>query len=283
MKILTSLKICCIAVLLPTCVSKTVSKSDLRNENLNGKISSIAEYSYQAINNLGKFEKGQRLREHDFEYDKITSYNEQGYKISEKRYNSDGVLKEEYHYTYNDDGLLQNVINISSDGQKTGTDIYIYQDKVLMEKQMISEIFPSLNRTIKYKYDSNGRIIEEFGGFVPYISQKKYDDKGNIVELKSYRKDMVLLWEHHYKYNNKGILIEERAASIGDDYIEMVYKYEYDNRLNITKKQIFNINADLEKSLQFSYQYDKHGNWIGKTLIIDGEPKFIIERQISYF
>ena len=206
---------------------KSEKKNDLTEENLKGKVKSIKENTYEAVEKFGQIEKGDAL--YDDDAFPFTIYNEKGNKIEENHYYSDGSLLDKYTYKYDENGNKIEVNNYYSDGRlilkitykydENGNNIeecYHYEDGILSEKHT-------------YKYDENGNIIERNDyNFSSSLDKKytyKYDEKGNIIEINNYNSDGRLDSKYTYKYkydknnnwiqqveykNNKPIQIRER-------------------------------------------------------------------------
>ena len=87
--------------------------------------------------------------------------------------------------------------------------------------------------------------------------QKKYDEKGNLIEDNQYNSDGSLGSNWTYKYDEKGNLIE---YSDGELYIKSIYKYKYDEKGNRIEGNRYNSDGSLYSKL--TYKYDEKGNQI---------------------
>ena len=86
-----------LSVLRLVSCKQSEKKNDLTEENLKGKVKSIKETPYEAVDKFGQIEKGNVL------YDDGTSftiYNEKGNIIEENYHNSNGRLYEKHTYKY---------------------------------------------------------------------------------------------------------------------------------------------------------------------------------------
>ena len=86
-----------LSVLRLVSCKQSEKKNDLTEENLKGKVKSIKETPYEAVDKFGQIEKGNVL------YDDGTSftiYNEKGNIIEENHYDSNGRLDSKYTYEY---------------------------------------------------------------------------------------------------------------------------------------------------------------------------------------
>jgi hypothetical protein len=57
----------------------------------------------------------------------------------------------------------------------------------------------------------------------------------------------------------------------------------YDKHNNLTSYAVNEATGKLLDNREYTYEYDTKGNWIKKTTIINGNPAFVLERQINYF
>jgi YD repeat-containing protein len=177
----------------------------------NNKVTDRVKYIYN--------DHGQLIKEVDVLKDKVNeSY----------AYNSDGLLSEEYRFSYNDDTFLVIRNKYDSKGNKTesccdnggGSPWCIYYS-YNAKGQNTSLRNPKLwdDKVIHYKYDAAGNVIEATEESGKYKSHKTI-----------------------YKYSNSGATIET------EDYI--------DGKLGLTAKEI---NSDLDNEgnfLKTTYYYD---------------------------
>ena len=89
---------------------KEEKKTDLKEANLKGKVKSVREITYNAVEKFGEIEKGDRSS------GIVTIYNEQGNEIEVNRYNSDDSLDWKFTYKYDDKGNQIEVNRYKSDG-----------------------------------------------------------------------------------------------------------------------------------------------------------------------
>ena len=87
--ILATLSVLC----LVSC-NQSEKTNDLTEENLKGKVKSITENTYEAVEKFGQIEKDITISSY------FHIYNEKGNKIEENDYDSDGRLDEKYTYKY---------------------------------------------------------------------------------------------------------------------------------------------------------------------------------------
>ena len=180
-----------LAMLCSASCEKSTQKNDLAELKLNGKIKSIREIPYEAVEKFGEVVKGDALG--GFGNLQIT-FNEKGNKLEENSFNLDGSLFSKYTYKYDDKGnkLEENFFN--SDG--------------------------SLSSKYTYKYDDKGNQIEgnsfNSDGRLSFKYTYKYDDKGNQIEENSFNSDGNLddKYTYKYTYDQQGNWIQRIAYKV---------------------------------------------------------------------
>ena len=165
------------ALLIQSCSNKKAENDWTRNE-LQGKVLSYSEFSYEVVERFGNIKKGKRKRQYSFSKDKQNKYDEKGNEIESNGYNSDGSLDYKYTYKYDEKGNKIEWNSYKSDG--------------------------SLNYKFTYKYDEKGNEIEwnsyNSDGSLDYKYTYKYDEKGNEIESNRYKSDGSLNYKFTYKY-----------------------------------------------------------------------------------
>ena len=221
-----------VALIAQSCSNEKI-ENDWTADNLQGKVLSLSEFSYEAKDRFGNIEKGERKRQSSYEYDQQIKYDEKGNKIERNSYNSDGSLVNKWTYKYDEKGNRTEANTYNSDG--------------------------SLNLKLIFKYDEKGNITELNG----YISDGslvgkdayKYDEKGNKIEHKKYDSDGSLYFKYTHKYDEKGNEIEYNGYnSDGSLENKNSYKYEFDKQGNWIKQIKFK-DGIPEYILERQYEY----------------------------
>jgi len=104
-------------------------KNDLQREKLKGKVKTVTEYEYAAVEDSKVPEKGA------LKVKAVCRYNENGNRIDYITYSEDGKVQSKSEYNYNDNSTLKDVKRYRGDG--------------------------GLNVTTTYKYDMLGNESEE--------------------------------------------------------------------------------------------------------------------------
>ena len=154
-----------LATLSASC-NQSEKKNDLTEENLKGKVKSIKETTYKAVDKFEQIEKGDVLNNY------FNIYNEKGNKIEDNFYDSDGNLSSKDTYEYDEKGnkIEENWYN--SDGSLDSKYTYKYDEK----GNIIEENYHNSNgrlyekHTYKYEYDKNNNWTQriEYKNTIPH-------------------------------------------------------------------------------------------------------------------
>lgn len=142
-----------------------------------------------------------------------------------------------------------------------------------------------MGRTI-YKYDSNGKRIEENEYYEDddEILSKKcvFDSRGYMTEENDYDEDGDLeqKWTYNNTYNSEGKLIE---GSIFDKDGKLISKsfFKYDSKGNRYKYITYDSDGKLFSNLNY-IEFDDKNNWIKCTEMFKDRLEIII-RHIEYY
>ena len=187
---------------------KSEKKNDLTEENLKGKVKSITENTYEAVDKFGQIEKGDVLVDSSAVYTDdghFKIYNEKGNKIEENYYNSNGSLIYKNTYKYDEKGnkIEENYYN--SNGRLYSKTTYKYDEKG--------------NKIEEYHYDEDGKFN--------YKYTYKYDEKGNNIEKNNYDSNGRLYSKYTYEYdkNNNWTQRIEYKNTIPHRITERIIEY----------------------------------------------------------
>ena len=198
-----------LSVLYLVSCNQSEKKNDLTEENLKGKVKSITENTYEAVDKFGQIEKGNVLVDSSAVYTddgRFKIYNEKGNKIEENYYNSNGRLIYKNTYKYDEKGNIIEENYYNSNGRLYSKATYKYDEK----GNMIEDNF----------YDSdNGSLI--------YKNTYKYDEKGNNIEKNNYDSNGRLDSKHTYEYdkNNNWTQRIEYKNTIPHRITERIIEY----------------------------------------------------------
>ena len=190
-----------LSVLRLVSCKQSEKKNDLTKENLKGKVKSIKETTYEAVEKFGQIEKGDVLYDRDFSF---TIYDKNGNKIEKNYYFSDGLYSK-YTYKYDKKGNTIEINNYNSNG--------------------------SIHEKYTFKYDEKGNNIEQnnykYDGSFLYKYTYKYDEKGNNIEKNNYDSNGRLDSKYTYEYdkNNNWTQRIEYKNTIPHRITERIIEY----------------------------------------------------------
>lgn len=125
----------------------------------------------------------------------------------------------------------------------------------------IEKIKNNWKNNIQKKYNEKGNVIElnnyKSEGSLSSMYSYKYNDKENIIELNIYNSDGSLDIKHSYKYDNKGNNTEEQHTKNGRSWLDT---YKYDSKGNIIENKSYNVDGGL--IMTRICKYDENGNKI---------------------
>jgi hypothetical protein len=209
----------------------------------------------------------------------------QGNKLAQKiTYNAQNNPNDKVAYIYDSKG---NVIQ---------EDIYLASEYV--QYKQINKYDKKNNKISEARYDKNSKLLYETvskyagknlikkyttndKGVVEYSEDFTYDDKGNMLTQLIYEKFENSKTLNTYAYDAKGNKTEWNVTKDGKPFMKAVFSY--DDKGNTTVISVTDPSGKEVDKREYTYEYDKKGNWIKKTVKLKGVPQFIAERQITYF
>ena len=209
-----------------SCTRNNKVKNSLVKFNLKGKVSSVKESEYIAVEKFGEAQKGSLFGKSTYKYD------EKGNEIECNSYDSDGSLRTKSTYKYDEKGNEIECNSYDSDGSLRTKSTYNYDEKGnMIEDKWNSYDSDSSFTKATYKYDEKGKRIEcnsyDSDGSLSLKATFNYDEKGNIIEINAYDSDGSLFSKSTYKYkfdktgnwiekveirNDKPTLLKERVV-----------------------------------------------------------------------
>lgn len=265
-------------------------ENDLSKFNLKGKVKSFSQESYEVKVRNENIIMGRKINGGIIEPDDsfslvndtfriVYKFDENGNKIEENNFNSKGQLHYKLIYKYNEKG---NLFESSSLPNKYGKSKQTYH-------------YNTKGKLTKINYYRNEKFFME--------DYYQYDDKGNLIDYSSWTADpKKLQWQTHFKYNEQGNLIEkEHHRSENNSYVE-TFKYDdkgniiiiekgadekttyvYDEKNNVIQKTYYNEKDEIQRSLNFEYEYDNNDNWTKRVAFILDKPGAISIREYEYY
>lgn len=232
--------------------------NDLSEFKLKGKIKTIQEISYEALENNGRIEAGKRAKP-AWKKDTQRVFDKKGFLTEEIIYKTDGDIRSK--------SIIEHKKNEISETNYTAFEEVIYTQSARLNEvgKVIENVRYNADgeEVIKriYLYDEKLNLIEELQYFnqskTPSVTNKYvYDEKGNKIE--------------EYMYNPLGVLIAK-------------WHSDYDENGSLIEENYFFSDGSLSAQDVYSYKLDEKGNWIQQITLTNGKPRYIVLRNIEYY
>ncbi|MBD5453147.1 MAG: hypothetical protein HDR30_02320 [Lachnospiraceae bacterium] len=233
-----------------------------------------------------------------------TDYDRAGEEIKAVRYKSDGSIDRWEEYERREDGKKSAWIcyrgdgSISSSGEckydEAGNEIenveynhsgditvkstYVY-DEAGNEIEHVQYFGDDIYRRYEYEYEEDGRKKKciEYNGDGDIFSYKEceYDEAGHVTkeEYQDFAERIEYYYTYQYRYNEAGD-IEKKICYDEDGSISYWCEYQNDEAGHELSELTYGTDGIYRRSEQ---KYDKNGNEIRVTYIVDGEVTMQLE------
>ena len=285
--------------------NKSKIETDLEKQGFKGKVKSIKSTTYEAIEKFGEIQKVEEISK------LLSSFNEKGNFI-ENILEENRKIDSKQTYIYNDQGNIIDKKEYDSEGNLKLQTTYNYDEKGNKLEENTFGGFGTQKTT--YKYDDKGREVESLitlsfqgiNGSAELRITKEYDQKGNIIEEKNYNNHNKLSSKGIYTYDERGNKIKEIFINLDSKKPEEknIYIYDknnnkievqkyisgnlsektiikYDEKGNILEEHITDFNKNM--SFKIVYKNDKIGNPIEKIYYNNEIPYIVDEIEIEYY
>jgi len=232
----------------------------------NGKIKSVKEENFWAVEKDGQIEKGNLLTEKDRE-DSLAWTDD-----FEAFYNEDGIVTRVNHFndardvagfwvTTIEDGKVTRADWASEDTARHYYIISYDEQGYYKESKRYNTMNDTLLNTYLFKTDENGKITEQINqNYLGEIISKQtydYNQEGLIAEYNNFAKGDSLTYHRHYTYNDDGFIITNEIYD-GEKNLTDSYKLEYT-------------------------EYNDQGSWLTVIYYQKDKPTIITERTYTYY
>ena len=231
-----------------------------------GEVSQRMTYKYNEDQNKTEFEN-YNVRQDKLAYRQSVEYDENGNKITEKRFNGSENLR--LSYKYNKKGKIDRILKEKLRGQNNyellGKREFHHNGN--MTKIKVLDPKNNLIKTIENVYDNNGHLTKEAeynsnGEQVKKIITKYNKDGQKYLEEKYQKGNFIYKKEYHYDKNDN--LVEVQKEQPEEEFvISKVYEYSKEN---------------LSKEMWLEDMADKYSH---KKFIFDDEG--ILEKVEVYY
>lgn len=154
----------------------------------------------------------------------------------------------------------------------------------------------------KIKKDTN---LLDFEGYYTINLEHQYDENNRIIQTNQYKtieRKTKLNSSTYYSYEGNQLIVTRKNFNLNNiSVLVSVYKnnflinerYFYNGSSRFLKSFFYDQNNHLIKAIikednetyniDFKYKFDRKGNWIKQTKIINGVPTFELIRKIRYY
>ena len=278
------------------------------------------DFSYQDVvinlNASGDILKKIELSRNGEEEERIENEYNESAKITVQQTYNDGDLASKTEYTYYENGKLKTkkekkyaytdafyLTSYQYDNFKnpiliTHKEINQKDTVIISNKKLTNQYNEKGIRTqtyiywgeeeIKIKYDRKDNIIlsETVKGFENQILPKHtytYNDQNLLIKESNYYAGNEFAFANHFTYNKDGLLIEESSSTELNGKYKKKKEIRYNKLDQIIEQETFDDKGNLKETATLMYENDAKGNWIKRTVLINGKPNSIVERTITYY
>ena len=206
-----------------------------------------------------------------------------------------GRMTEKLTYNMQNNPIDKIGYRYDKSGNLTGEDLYLGVNIVKVKNKYE---YDSKNRKIAessyseekliykstYIYSNNNLVKRETidgKGKVEFIESFVYDGKGNILTHFTHEEPDNSNSEEQFTYDANNNVLTWTIIKKDAPTIKVMYTYDSNN--NITATKTSEITGKVIDDRAYKYEYDATGNWTKKTVRLNGQQAFIVERAISYF
>ena len=227
-------------------------KNDLEETNLNGKVKSVKETMYSAVEKFGEPVKDEFITQY------VYYFNKDGFIKETDVFNESDELKERWKRKYDDDGNLIESNMYNSDGELEEKRKGKYDDGNIIEA---------------YIYDKYGELKEKW--------KHEYDNDGNKIESSIYDKDGELKERWKYKYYDDGNQTESNNYNEGEE-LKGSWVSKKDDDGNLIELNYYE-DGELMFKTEYEYKEFDNKNWLIRIGYEEEKATEIIEREIEYY
>lgn len=213
------------------------------------------------------------------------TFNPKGDLLEKIRWNDLGKLDTRRIFKYDTVKNLKEEKEVAADGTVYQKFVSLFNALGQEIEWQMSEKGKGITAKVISTYDAAGHKITDQsfykkdrpGGETFY----QHNEKGLLVERIDKNADGSIDRIHHYSYDDLGNEIVYKNFKRAGDLNRMSH-YKYDDYNNLTEEQAFNADGSVDALYTYTYEYDGQNNWTKKTQFVDNKARYVIEREITY-
>jgi hypothetical protein len=281
-----------------------ITAQTLEDFNVSGNVHTIKEKTFKAKKGAISYEKGDRALISEYHPDKEFTVNRKGQLIEAIHFDEAHNYLRTDSYEYENDSL--SVINEQYVSHQYSFDKF---GKIISDRIITNFVGPTVS-IATYSYDKSGRLSEivekDTTGTLHSRELMFYDKLDRFVRMERTSYFDTTIHETIYDENNRVIqeLIHDTDGQISQivsysyvlgHLVEQTREWHYQGEINKVWNTHYNEKGDIIKIFFLDdpnedfieeevnrYEYDSHGNWYQRVMILDGKGAFITEREITY-
>ena len=301
-----------IAILLPLFLWMVLpmqaqqKQSDLREQNLQGKVKSVEEWEYGDVDIIA----GKQVHideETEVVSHHLSQFNRRGNLEEEKSFDSEGRMIGKSKYKYSEVGDLMEAAEYNEKGKCFGRNVYTYNSYRQFSTLTVFRSDGGIETGV-YHYGPNKRLdsIVWSGGGTDKKEVYRYDEKQQLAEKQLFDKGKQVE-KSEFRYDGQGRIIEEThtspdgrrhttlSAYDSEGRLQSVTQqgkdggqesrtcWEYDRYGNMLVETWYNEENIRNVRSTCEYTYDAQGNWTQQIWYDDGKPFSVTRRKITYY
>ncbi|HTL83352.1 MAG TPA: hypothetical protein VL651_16670 [Bacteroidia bacterium] len=260
------------------------AETDLHISGLKGKVKKVREYEYDGDVHFNLFTS----RKSDVVYYHVTFYNELGYEAMEKE-NADGYGNRNVTtYTVASSGKEVFVVETNKAGDTLSFWDYFYDNNCLLVNEVYYDHDFHLNENVVRTYDSLRRLTSN----TTFDSLGKRKDRTEFLYDKDSVQNSTILYDESdslewkavstFSADKKSEWCTFYHSRPSDDFLTFDSTNEHGD---LVVENFYDLDRTFNFGSNYTYVYDRHGNWIKRTQIESGDNNgvFITRRKIKYW
>lgn len=251
--------------------------------HLKGNISGITSIKYGASSTATGILKDSPIYRDENTFAAI--FNATGEVLEKSRWNDLGKLDTKRLFKYDATKNRKEEKEVAADGTLYRKFVSLLNAQGQVIEWQMSEKGRGITAKVISGYNAAGHKITDQtfykkdrpGGETSY----QHNESGLVTERIDKNADGSIDRIHHYAYDDNGNEIVYKNFKRPGELNRMSH-YKYDEHNNLTEEQAFNADGSVDALYTYEYEYDGQHNWTKKTQFVDNKARYVIERTIIY-
>lgn len=256
--------------------------NDWEEMNLKGEVKSSWERRYSAYEGDGG--KPVKL---NLEMSVLSKFDEKGRLLALCSLDANNDTIRKIVSLYNEKGVLERKEVYDGLGELQNYSTFAYDEKRRVVETLYYDVHGELLQKDKSIYNDDNLIetmteLDAYGKLLKKIEIQKTKD-GFPSWVKVYNEEMALVNNRKEEYDKEGNLVHFIVYSSDETIKFLEVNMSYDKGGNLVKYTGIDENEVEFLPQTYKYVFDEKTNWISSVELVDGEVKFLTEREFSYY